>query len=272
LNIFGGMLGSVNKENSNSPTRLAKSAAQKSLHIYACGYGSSTYPVVGGEQNLVIKLKSTFPSTLCPSNIDTITWTGMIPEPIKGWSCGISYGTWNVWDEGNDGNSSGYSPNANLICDCRWSIFKGHAGGSGGTYQVISQDSSAIFVWAFNEFWEFAATSKWRGCTKEGAVMGDSSANFLKIYPLFTMKRNTILKTATASFVDSVRFFNRLDTIWRATGKDTIFVRRDTTYLDTSKKYYPITRYKSVVADFDSLDRLIRLNCAATPGSFIDKN
>jgi hypothetical protein len=251
LNISG-RITAIKKELVAISGQLAKkTATARSLYVYKCGYIYQDVPVVGGEQGLIISLGRAVSFFPCPTDADTIRClpsTKVFP--------GFSYGKWVVFQEGYDGSAHNCT---HLETDCRWSIYDNHVG-LNGTYQVISPDSSAIFVWSYATFSEFIATSKWRGCTKEGLMMGDSVARFIRLYPSSQSKYDSLQRTVSATLLDSAVYFNRLDTIWRAYCGDTIFCSKDTTYLDTTKKYHGVSLV-GTEADFDSLSRMKRLTC-----------
>lgn len=121
------------------------------------------------------------PPKSCPTNESSVSWT---KKPY-------SYGSWRVGNEGYDGYSSDRT--ANLKSTCGWKILGKEVGGYGNTYAVyLPPDTSVIFRWEYGDLYEIILSDKWKGSTTEGIKMGNSVAEFKKVYPEFVLHRSVM--------------------------------------------------------------------------------
>lgn len=64
-----------------------------------------------------------------------------------------------------------------------WSIFEGHAGGTGDTLEITSCNDGLVLVWAYESFSAMQLSQGWTGTTNTQIAIGSSYQDFVQAYP-----------------------------------------------------------------------------------------
>ncbi len=110
-------------------------------------------------------------AVICPSCDELLTWdTTSFDNSTYG-----EIGTVNDW-----GDAYAYK----MLDECPgWSIFEGHAGGTGDTLQISSCDDGVVLIWAYEWFTSIHVSQGWTGTTSTQIAIGSSYQDFVQAYP-----------------------------------------------------------------------------------------